>query len=58
MLPVQRRGWGQIRFWVQAGEAIGGLSGLRGGSRAPRICLDLWHWAVSDASARARLGPH
>ena len=54
---MRGRGWGHIRFWVKAGEAVGGLSGPRGGSGAPRVCPDLWHWVVSDASARARLGP-
>ena len=39
-------------------EAVRGLSGWRRDLGAPRVCPDLWHWAVSDASARARLGPN
>ena len=57
VMQVRGRGWGHIRFKVKAGEAVGGLSGPRGGSEAPRVCLDLWHWAESDTSARTRLGP-
>ena len=54
---VQGRGLGQIWSCAKAREAVGGLSGRRGGLGACRVCPDLRHWAVSNASARARLGP-
>ena len=57
-MQVQGRDWGHIGFNVKTREASGGLSGPGGESEAPRVCLELWNWAVSDASARARLGPH
>ena len=56
-MQVRVRSLGVIRCWVKRRKAIGGLSGPRGSSEALRVCPALWHWAVSDASARARLEP-
>ena len=58
MMQVRGRGWGHIGSSVKTREGSGGLSGPRGGSEAPKVCPKLWIWAISHASARARLGPH
>ena len=58
MMQVRGRGLGHIGSSVETREVVGGLSGPRGGSGAPRVCPELWNWVVSDASARVRLGPH
>ena len=58
VMQVRGRGLGHTGSSVKMREVVGGLSGPRGGSGAPRVCPELWNWAVSDASARTRLGPH
>ena len=54
---MRGRGRGQTRAGVKTREAVGRLSGSRGGSRASRVCLQHCIWALRHASARARQGP-